>query len=77
MVLSVSDSIVLSMQDMIVDMSLSPSGASLAVIDVAGNLSIVKVPSFRRKKFWSVEELVCVVRTIVSITMFFFCLACE
>lgn len=39
-------------------MSLSPNGAFLAVIDVAGNLSIVEVPSFRSKKFWSFKQLV-------------------
>lgn len=56
---------------MIVDMSLSPTGVSLAAIDVAGNLSIVEVPSFRRKKFWSFKELVL----LHAITVYYYHIA--
>ncbi len=52
----------LSVQSMIFDMSLSPSGALLAAIDVSGNLSLWEVPAFRRKEFWHSKQLVRTVR---------------
>lgn len=46
---------------MVFQMSISPSGALLATIDVSGRLSLWDLPSFRLKREWSPQELVCVV----------------
>ena len=39
-------------------MELSPSGSTLATIDVAGKLSLYDVPSLKLRKSWSIEEQV-------------------
>ena len=39
-------------------MELSPSGSTLATIDVGGKLSLYDVPSLRLRKSWSAEEQV-------------------